>query len=298
MAYERYRNLTKLVISLEILLSPSISKSQLKLAQKILEEFVSELEELYSPAIMLSGVHELLHLVNCTFYLGPLNLINGFEFEELNRKIVSFIHSYDLCGEEFIKIFSTAQVLSCYKQLLQHFLPSNNKNIINYLQENCFKTSNAKRLKYYDDEIKINKQHMTLLDNEILKSCQSKFLNETITYLVSDIVCYRGVRYTNLSTQVKRCDFCVETKNGQLGLIKTFLFYENVCYVVAKKVQKLYCPFFSDVSNLRIKSKLVIVHETDEIIIEKIKHVKKVSFIKLNDSLCFVSGFSTSHLFN
>ena len=119
-----------------------------------------------------------------------------------------------------------------------------------------------------------------------------------MNYLVSDIVCYKGVRYSNLETQVKRCDFCVETKSGQLGLIKTFLFYENTCYVVAKKVQTLLCPFFSDVSNSRIRSKLVIVHETDEIIIDKIKNVKKVCFIKLNDSLCFVSAFSTAHLFN
>jgi hypothetical protein len=47
---------------------------------------------------MLSGTHELLHLVDCTTAFGPLNLINLFQFEELNRILVSFLHGFDLIG--------------------------------------------------------------------------------------------------------------------------------------------------------------------------------------------------------
>ena len=61
---------------------------------------------------MLSGMHELLHLVKCTVEFGPLNNINGFPFEELNRKITRLIKGKDLIGEEFIKLFSTVQCLS------------------------------------------------------------------------------------------------------------------------------------------------------------------------------------------
>jgi hypothetical protein len=40
---------------------------------------------------MLSGVHELLHLVECTIQFGHLNSINCFPFEEVNRKSLNFI---------------------------------------------------------------------------------------------------------------------------------------------------------------------------------------------------------------
>jgi hypothetical protein len=49
---------------------------------------------------MLSGVHELLHLVECTITFGPLNSFSLFPFEELNRKLLRFLHGYDLIGEE------------------------------------------------------------------------------------------------------------------------------------------------------------------------------------------------------
>jgi hypothetical protein len=69
---------------------------------------------LYPKSIMLSGVHEMLHLVDCTITFGPLNSINCFPFEELNRKIMSFTHGHDLIGEELYKIYSTLRILLKY----------------------------------------------------------------------------------------------------------------------------------------------------------------------------------------
>ncbi len=40
---------------------------------------------------MLSGTHELIHLIDCTKDFGPLNNINCFPFEEMNRKFLSCI---------------------------------------------------------------------------------------------------------------------------------------------------------------------------------------------------------------
>jgi hypothetical protein len=81
-------------------------------------EFVEELSEsedaLYPKSIMLSGVHEMLHLVDCTISFGPLNSMNCFPFEELNRKIMSFTHGHDLIGEELYKIYSTSRILLKY----------------------------------------------------------------------------------------------------------------------------------------------------------------------------------------
>ena len=56
---------------------------------------------------MLSGLHETMHLVECTLDFVPLNYTNAFPFEEINRKIMKFIHGSNLVGEEFIKNLST-----------------------------------------------------------------------------------------------------------------------------------------------------------------------------------------------
>ena len=108
MKADHYFNLQKLVIFVETILSPV----KLKKANVLINDFVQELAGLYTPRIMLSGVHELLHMVDETLAYGPLNNINCFQFEELNRKMLRFIHGFDLIGEEMIKVFSTAQYLS------------------------------------------------------------------------------------------------------------------------------------------------------------------------------------------
>jgi hypothetical protein len=75
MSHDCYENLKKLVIFLEVLLSPDIDLVNLKKVDNLIQDFVSELSELYDEKIMLSGTHESLHLVDCTIAFGPLNFI-------------------------------------------------------------------------------------------------------------------------------------------------------------------------------------------------------------------------------
>jgi hypothetical protein len=64
-----------------------------------------------------------------------------YQFEELNRILVSFLHGFDLIGEEFFQIFLTARTLLNYSENI------NNVQIKNYIFENLkFKSSNKKRL--------------------------------------------------------------------------------------------------------------------------------------------------------
>ena len=81
MKEEHYLNLQKLVVFVETILAPVISIQKLTSLEGVIKEFVKELPELYSPRIMLSGVHELLHLIDETIKHGPLNNINCFPFE-------------------------------------------------------------------------------------------------------------------------------------------------------------------------------------------------------------------------
>jgi hypothetical protein len=60
------------VNSLEILLSREINLNNLNDVEKALDLFVFELEFLYDEHIMVSGTHEVLHLVQCTREIGPL----------------------------------------------------------------------------------------------------------------------------------------------------------------------------------------------------------------------------------
>ena len=57
---------------MENLLKPKIKKNELKIIHKVLIKFVERFEQLYPERSMLSGVHELLHLVQCTknFYIS------------------------------------------------------------------------------------------------------------------------------------------------------------------------------------------------------------------------------------
>jgi hypothetical protein len=119
---EYYNNLKKLVIFMEKILSATINIDDLKKAEVIVFDFVEEVQNLYPNSIMN-------YSINC------------FQFEELNRKLIRFLHSYDLIGEELIKIFSTAQILSHYSFNIS------NARLNDYIKTKlCFKTSNRKRL--------------------------------------------------------------------------------------------------------------------------------------------------------
>ena len=141
MDYAYYQHLMLLVIAMENLLKPKIEVNELDSIQYILIKFVEQMELLYPKRAMLSGFHELLHLVQCTKDFGPLNGCNCFEFEELNRKMLTFIKGRDLIGEELIKLFSIAKSLSFFSSELRS---SKLKSFINTHAK--LKTSNYKNI--------------------------------------------------------------------------------------------------------------------------------------------------------
>ena len=137
-----FEHFIKLVLFMEIILSREKIFSDLDHAQKLIEVFVKDYSSIYSINSMLSGVHELLHLVECTRHFGPLNNINCFPFEELNRKVIGTIHGRDLMGEEFIKLFSLMQGLTS----TVNGFDSKSKLVKFIKEEMYFKTSNRKRV--------------------------------------------------------------------------------------------------------------------------------------------------------
>ncbi len=86
-----FQHLLLLIIALEHLLEKKIKVSELETIDLLLNKFVSQLTQFYDEHIMLSGMHELLHLVQQTRETGPLNMTSCYPFEELNRKVTRAI---------------------------------------------------------------------------------------------------------------------------------------------------------------------------------------------------------------
>ena len=107
------------VISLEYLLAPKINISDLDKIEKAILFFVTKVSDIYPEQLMLSGMHELLHLVDITKKFGNLNSMNLFQFETLNRHLMSLIHGKYLVGEEFILNYNLLQGLCSYAENLE-----------------------------------------------------------------------------------------------------------------------------------------------------------------------------------
>jgi hypothetical protein len=237
-----YQNLKKIVVFTEVLLSPIISMSDLKIIDKIIVDFVQELKDLYSPRIMLSGVHELLHMVTCTIEFGPLNCINCFQFEEINRKLLQFIHGYDLIGEEMIKIFSTAQFLGSYA------LDVTNIEIKDFILSRLrFKSSNTKKLNVKKYQIKImDKKDRSVNENYIdtIRKYTGQIYDELITCQKLSI---DGIKFSSKEIITKRNDSSFYTNNNKIGQIECFVFLNNEIFVIYRQIVSLFNPFYSNV---------------------------------------------------
>ena len=229
-----------LVIAMEKLLSPRINKNELDVVHKILLKFVEEMEILYPERSMLSGVHELVHLVKCTQNFGPLNYCNCFEFEELNRKLLTLIKGNDLIGEEFIKLFSLAKALSAYSSKI------NCSKLKKFINENAaLKTSIIGKTRIIKDET------------------VSKLVQEFDGSLIEDLVVsysveFNGVKYTTTSKETKFCDYCISTNENDFGFIKYFIKTDKFVLVLCQRIVKINEPFFYEKTFKNNKSELFI----------------------------------------
>ncbi len=234
--------LIKLVIFMEIILSREIKISDLDYALKIIISFVQDFNSIYGDASMLSGVHELLHLVDCSKYFGQMNLINLFPYEELNRKCIGVIHGRDLMGEEFKKMFSVIQSLSA---TVSNF--NKNSALFDFIKKNMlFKTSNRKKISGAKEKhvVKIISKSEIFNDLDITNAIKKKFninFQELKVYKKIDL---NGIIYTSLKADTKYCDSCFTTSEGGFGNIEYFFIHDDKFYVVAKQIVRLLNPFY------------------------------------------------------
>ena len=282
-----YNNIKKLVVFIEIILAPSINSDSLKIAETIIIDFVEEVAQLYPISIQLSGLHELLHIVDCTFDFGPLNVINCFQFEELNRKLIIFLHGYDLIGEELIKIFLNAQSLSSFSSnlvnmKLQEFI---NRKLI-------FKTSNKKRL---SSSNKTSFRKIIKTKNSEFHKIFENFIGiPKLELFICHKISYNGIIYTSTDKVTKRADSSFINNQNQHGLINCFVIEDDKIYVIAKRIIPMFNSFYSK----NVESKSFVCYLSNQYFVEKIERIKKTFLINISENNCFVSLFSMAHLFN
>lgn len=290
MSQERYLNLIKFVISIEYLLKRKLDRNNLEIVRKIILDFVEELEEIYSRRIMLSGFHELLHLVDCTLDFGPLNNINAFQFEEINRKIVSFIHGHDLVGDEFLKVFSMCQSLNILGKKVQH--KSMFENFID--KHMSIKSSNLKRVN--SENLKISEYYEFEFDF-VLNQCLTELSLNIDKIQFAKRLTLNGAVFTDVSVLGRFNDSCVQTKDGRFGHIIRIIVINEIIYLFIKRIVFLISSFYHQI-NPQIRSHLFFCPDIEDFSLVKLEESKKVLYINLGNNLCFLSTFNMSHLFH
>ncbi|CAF1104192.1 unnamed protein product [Brachionus calyciflorus] len=191
----------------------------LETARRMLINFVKKIDTLYNSFILKSSVHELLHFVNNTYSFSPVNVTGMFQFEELNRKIKILIKGNDLVGDEFIKLFSTAQVLE-----------NLTKDEID-LDDKCQKKY-SKIFKVIEN-ISISNAIFNLVGKKI-------FLVNLV-----NIVYYNKEVYQTKYSSGRFSDCCIKLKeNDMYGFIDKIIIEENECFLECQRITNVYCPFF------------------------------------------------------
>jgi hypothetical protein len=237
---------------------------------------------------MLSGVHELLHLVDCTIDFGPLNGINLFQYEEDNRKLIKYINGMDLIGEELIKLYSTAHFLTSYANNVK------NPDLKNFIISRIgFKSSNNKKLEPKDLQYALKSKPEVVHNEKILVTLRNYPMN-----LNFDLIKGYTIVLTSIHNKTKRCDSCfISMTSKKIGLIENFVYDSEKCLVVARQLIEIFNPFFSSVCpDLRSRSTICV--KSENFFVAELKDIKKLFFTELNGNDILISNFCVSHLFN
>ncbi|CAF1045397.1 unnamed protein product [Brachionus calyciflorus] len=216
----------------------SISGFQKEINNKIIliHIFLNQCSYLYPPEIIVSGFHELLHLVQCTLDFGPMNSFSCFQFEELNRKIKQMVNGRFLIGEEFVKIFTAMQSLEQYNQTCEF----KNQKLYDFVKENC-EIKSTNRFKNQVKKVKVLKTKK-LLSEEIIEFNSSLNINLSLEleYYSVEIISSDEVKFTTTKNDSLFCDFCIKSNSGRFGLIEIILLQGNEVYVIIRVCHKKY----------------------------------------------------------
>ena len=270
-----YDHLIYLVVSLEILLNISVKRDSLISVKLMLKEFVMNISLLYDEFIMVSGIHDLLHLVECTEKFGPLNITNCFQFEELNRSITLLINGKDLIGEEFYKLFTIAQSLSYFIGQYKF----QNQALIKFIEKHqVIKSSNIKKIA--GNQIKVSCSIVQENNPEISNLIQD-LTSEILKNLPTISRCYYGnILFTDETNPSKFCDSFVKEKDSETyGSIKRLVYSKDKIFVVIQKYI-FFNDLFCNQKYPEVKSRGFICKSSSVLFLRNINSLEKGFFLQ------------------
>ncbi len=89
---EYFEHLLLLGQGIALLNSSSIKPCDLVLANTLLDKFVRDFETMYGVRHMSHNIHMLLHLSHCVQKLGPMYSTSCLKFEDMNGRVLQFVH--------------------------------------------------------------------------------------------------------------------------------------------------------------------------------------------------------------
>ena len=288
-----YQNILKLVIALHKILSRT-SIEELDSINLIFLDFCQELEILYTPLIMKSGFHELLHLADAIRKIGPLNLISCFPYEELNRKTLRFIKGKDLMGEEFHKIFYCSQLLNLYIDQIQ----LTNFKLRNFIEKFYSINSSNRKNKKNSKPVNFNLRKKVKLPPSLIidKIKQELKLKNHDEILFVDQIYIKNILFNTSKSKTKFDNSCIATREFKFGLIEYIFIANNKPHAICRQILKIYNPFFYP-HNKNLSIDFFIANLTRELFITTFSSLKKSMFVKIEDNE-FILNFNSSHLFS
>ncbi|CAF0998174.1 unnamed protein product [Brachionus calyciflorus] len=227
---DQINHFTNLVVGFELLLTPNLDNELLTDINNLFKDFVRDMDKIYMPEALLSGVHELIHLTNDVKKNGNLIDFNCFSFEDLNRQLGCLIKGKSNVG---IEIINALTILKLYHQSVSKLLNEKKNEVVNLFEK-------------IQTDKKPKNTSIDKIDEKNLKAFKSKNINLTKKLILID--CFKtknGIVYTSLN--YKKCntlDFCIESFI-KFGLIEYFCSDKSSTYAVSQTLSKLTQPFFN-----------------------------------------------------
>ena len=129
-------------------------------------------------------------------------------------------------------------------------------------------------------------------------SLYNNYFEESLSeFKVFNKIRFNGHLYTTSESVNKYDNSCICTSDGVVGTVKFFFIKDEIIFLIAEKLVKLYNPFFCP-NNRDLKSHLSIYHRSNELFIVNLNEIEKVTLINLSPLECFVSTFRIAHLFS
>ena len=292
MSYEYFQHLLLLIIALENLFDKSFQVEKKEKIETLLKAFCTGLVDLYPQQALTSGMHELLHLCDCVFYFGPPYLSYCFQFEDMNRDLMSLIKGRDLMGDEFIKLFSTKQILCCFFSLNKEQFSESLTDFLNKYK--VFSLDDNKKKSFF----RLKNKWDFLKHRSLLEKYKNKFnFNFDSDFFLLEIINFKNIVFKAYNNNRKFNDSVVSTlNNNDFGLIENLFLHDSRVYCLCKRLIILNNPFF----NLKfefLKSNNMICHLSNLYFIEEVSNLKTVFFANLNEQVFIVSLFNMAHLY-